>query len=270
MENNYYVYCHKIKETGKVFYIGKGRLNRAWQMSSRSKVWKQVFETQEIEIEILAENLTNEAALVLEKDFIHNPKDNWQLVNTLNQSSVIRKLDKNFFAQYLDYSETSPSGLIWKIIPGNGNQIGDRAGVLGPNKRWMVKVKGVSYLAHRLVYLLEHGNIIEGAILDHIDGDSTNNKIENLREVTFSQNSKNRKVNVTDDMKHICYVENKPRGPKAQSPQMWLVQWQKADGQRKNKSFCITKTRSKEEALTLAKAFRDDLIKQGLILTRGI
>lgn len=44
--------------------------------------------------------------------------------------------------------------------------------------------------AHRLAWLYMNGEFPNG-ILDHIDGDRTNNKWDNLREVTYSQNSMN-------------------------------------------------------------------------------
>ena len=43
---------------------------------------------------------------------------------------------------------------------------------------------------HRLIYLFHHGVLPK--IIDHIDNDRTNNKIENLREATQQQNCLNR------------------------------------------------------------------------------
>ena len=45
-------------------------------------------------------------------------------------------------------------------------------------------------LAHRVVFALRHGRWPEGAV-DHIDGDRTNNRPDNLREATGSQNKHN-------------------------------------------------------------------------------
>lgn len=50
------------------------------------------------------------------------------------------------------------------------------------------------YLAHRLAWVLYHGPIPSGVEVDHIDHDGTNNKINNLRLVTSSQNKMNRTI----------------------------------------------------------------------------
>lgn len=41
---------------------------------------------------------------------------------------------------------------------------------------------------HRLVWQLHHGNIPEGRVINHKDGDPTNNRIENLEVVSQSEN----------------------------------------------------------------------------------
>jgi len=53
-------------------------------------------------------------------------------------------------------------------------------------------IKGKVYSIHRLVFLYHHGYLPK--IIDHIDNDRTNNKIENLRESTQQQNCINRKL----------------------------------------------------------------------------
>ena len=55
-----------------------------------------------------------------------------------------------------------------------------------------VKVNGRKLLAHRIIYAIIHGEMPEGEI-DHIDGDRMNNRIENLREVSKSENQHNSK-----------------------------------------------------------------------------
>jgi len=55
-----------------------------------------------------------------------------------------------------------------------------------------IHVDGVTYLAHRLAFLMHYGRAPIGEI-DHIDGDPSNNAISNLREATRLENSRNRR-----------------------------------------------------------------------------
>lgn len=60
-----------------------------------------------------------------------------------------------------------------------------------------VRKNGKEYRAHRIIWEMFNGPIPEGLLVDHIDGDVFNNRIENLRLATRQQNNANRK-NTTD------------------------------------------------------------------------
>ena len=55
---------------------------------------------------------------------------------------------------------------------------------------------GVQHYVHRLVWIDANGPIPKGLMIDHINRDKHDNRLENLRLVTRSQNAQNRK-NVT-------------------------------------------------------------------------
>lgn len=45
-------------------------------------------------------------------------------------------------------------------------------------------------LAHRLVWQVLRGDILDGLVINHINGDKSDNRIENLEVVTYSENAK--------------------------------------------------------------------------------
>jgi hypothetical protein len=55
-----------------------------------------------------------------------------------------------------------------------------------------IGIGGKRYLQHRIIYLLFHGYL--PSVVDHIDGDTTNNRIENLRAATNTENLQNMKL----------------------------------------------------------------------------
>lgn len=98
---------------------------------------------------------------------------------------------------YLMCDESSPSGLVWKVSIrcGKGRNvvlcdIGDPAGHLSRGY-WVVSLNGKKLQAHRVVYELLKGAIPEGEFIDHIDGNRSNNNINNLRAVLRSGNARN-------------------------------------------------------------------------------
>lgn len=71
------------------------------------------------------------------------------------------------------------------------------AGYTKANGYVLIKLRGKQYLAHRLAWLCVHGAFPSG-LLDHIDRDPSNNRIENLRAATPVQNGGNRTINRTN------------------------------------------------------------------------
>ena len=80
--------------------------------------------------------------------------------------------------------------LYWKKS-GSGRKLGQPIGCTDTKGYAVCRVKNKQWKLHRLIWIW-HGNVLEpGKQIDHIDRNPLNNKIENLRSVTPSQNRQN-------------------------------------------------------------------------------
>tara|TARA_R110000868_G_C10534448_1_gene734340 strand:- start:41 stop:529 length:489 start_codon:yes stop_codon:yes gene_type:complete len=94
--------------------------------------------------------------------------------------------------ELLEIVEYRDGELYWKIKPAKNRHIGDKAGSIRKNGYCAIKINGVYDYAHRFIYLMFYGYMPK--VIDHIDRNPSNNKIENLREVTQSQNLCNKSI----------------------------------------------------------------------------
>ncbi len=77
----------------------------------------------------------------------------------------------------------------WKVKKARRVQIGNAAGTLHPNGYVYIKIADIRYFAHVLAWIYIYGERPD--MLDHIDRCRSNNRIENLRVCTGSQNKYN-------------------------------------------------------------------------------
>ena len=77
----------------------------------------------------------------------------------------------------------------WRISRGGFVKQGETAGSL-VNGYVSITVDAGRYRAHRLAWLYHYGSFPNGEI-DHIDGNKSNNSIENLRDVSHAENMQN-------------------------------------------------------------------------------
>ena len=90
----------------------------------------------------------------------------------------------------LDY-DANTGVFVWKIRPSKAVKAGNVAGCVEKRIGYVtIGIAGRIYKAHRLAWLYTYGQWPKG-LIDHINGEKSDNKINNLRDVFADGNSQN-------------------------------------------------------------------------------
>jgi hypothetical protein len=124
---------------------------------------------------------------------------------------VKKELTKDYLHTLFEYKD---GNLFWKIKRKTVNS-GEQAGRVANTGYIHIGVDRSIYAAHRLIFMMFYGYFPKE--IDHINGNKADNRIENLREVTKSQNGLNRKLpsHNTSGIKGVVWHKNNKN---------WMVQ----------------------------------------------
>jgi hypothetical protein len=114
--------------------------------------------------------------------------------------------------ELFDYQDDG--NLIWKKTSSSSALRGNIAGVLDRHAGYYrVGIDRKKYLLHRLIFLYHKGYLTQGMEIDHINMEKTNNRIDNLREVTRAQNSYNTRKSATNvtGVKGVAWCKTKKK-----------------------------------------------------------
>lgn len=250
-KTDFYVYLHRSNKTGDIFYVGKGRGARAKDKANRGSAWK-VASAEGFTVEYHTISLSETDALSLERKLIETLPN---LVNSPPGKPL--EFTKEDYSKYFEISEESPSGLIRTSGTWTGTFFKGRIGNCGylatknKAKYWRVKFKDKSVWIHRIIWILANGDIPDNFVIDHIDGNSLNNSLSNLRAVPKTINARNTKLKShnTSGLPN-CSIDN--------GMVRVLI---KSDGQIYSKRFTISKY-GEEQAFRLACEWRNQKIKE--------
>ena len=103
-------------------------------------------------------------------------------------------------------------GNLFRLKSSGGKKAGSIAGwetICNGKKYKKINVNRKTYYLHQIIFMFHYGYIPK--CIDHADGNSLNNKIENLREATQSQNVHNSlaRKNNTSGFKGVSFQKNK-------------------------------------------------------------
>ena len=106
------------------------------------------------------------------------------------------ELDQAELKRLFEYNPAT--GIFLRLVTASNNAMaGTEPGSLSADGYRRVQIQGASYSAHRLAWLYTHGRWPNGQI-DHINGDKSDNRLENLREVSNAENGRNTKRRSTN------------------------------------------------------------------------
>lgn len=258
--NKYYVYVHR-DTSGNIFYVGSGTGPRWRSTTNRSEKWHEVstsgYSSEKVWCDLVVTDAREIEELLIQLIGID------KLVNKHLPMKTIT-LNENVLAQF-KYSEESPSGLVWAAAQPRGakpHEIGQIAGGRESRNnqphRWRVKPMNTdkSVAVHRIVWAL-HFPISEDKVIDHIDGNPWNNRIENLREVDRATNSRNTKKHASNKsgVTGVNFKRNRD------GHTYWTATWRDGTARSRGRSFMIEKY-GYDEAFKLACDFRKNKIEE--------
>jgi hypothetical protein len=238
---SYCVYGHY--KDGTLVYVGSGYESiRPTSKSSRSKKWWQLFPDGKPEIRIIKGGMSKRDSIVLEQEIISSSEG---LINYLKPNHT-KDIDFDYISKYVYYDESSPTCLRWKIDASLKSRKNAIAGEVPKiDQRAYIKLGKKRFATSRVIYCLCNGSIDSDMVIDHIDNNPMNNKIDNLRQVSQSENLSNRQSHSNTKERWITWYENR---------QYFYVQI-RLNNKRFFKTFSIMSCGSKENALESAREF---------------
>lgn len=114
----------------------------------------------------------------------------------LDEARLREVADYETVSQALSYNPES-GVLTWKVRKGMRVKPGMRAGSRNPDGSRKIKINERCYPEHRVCWLLAHGRW-PAQLVDHFNGDPSDNRLANLREANPQQNSANSRINANN------------------------------------------------------------------------
>jgi len=119
IRRGYYVYLHRERDTGEVFYVGKGHGRRAWQKTNRNDLWKKRIEIlgDGWDVEIVADDLGELAAFELEFSLVEKyggcAAEGGTLTNWISGGGGNSESDVNILFGPAEHISFNSDSMVW-------------------------------------------------------------------------------------------------------------------------------------------------------------
>ena len=121
-------------------------------------------------------------------------------------------MNQNRLRELLNY-DPATGIFTWRMQRRGRAKVGTVAGTAHPKGYIRISIDHVDQLAHRLAWVFVHGPIDDSMVIDHINGNRCDNRIENLRVVTGMQNANNQQTRLSNGRKAMLGASyHKPSG----------------------------------------------------------
>ena len=105
-------------------------------------------------------------------------------------------LTQTIVKERLDYDPDT--GVVrWKVSPARRVKIGDVAGYMSNTGYINIEIFSKAYRLHRVIWLMVYGSFPDH-VIDHINGNRSDNRLVNLRAATNKQNGENQCLQVNN------------------------------------------------------------------------
>jgi hypothetical protein len=140
MKNIFYIYLHRRGDNNEIFYVGKGKNNRAWVKQHRSNYWNRIVEKYGLIVEIYKNNLFEEDAFIIEKNLIKTiGKD--KLCNLTDGGEGLSGMKRTFSEEHKKNISLGLKGR----LPWNKGKNGVQKNCKGPSKLILDTETGIFY-----------------------------------------------------------------------------------------------------------------------------
>lgn len=131
---------------------------------------------------------------------------------------IKQSLIQDRLKELLDYNPDSGT-FTWKVTRTGTAKAGQVAGTPNIGGYVLIRVEGITYMAHRLAWFYVYG-VWPAHQIDHINRERSDNRIANLREATNAENQQNCNVRSTNKSGYTGVSWNSDR--RKWAAQLWV------------------------------------------------